>query len=368
MTMRWSCVLRVILFATLLRSGLLFAQSTKLTDRSINGPAALSLYNDADLFVVEFNDYAERVLKIDLNKSEVTPIAGNGKDCCYEEGALATEVNFDWINSIAVDGKGNLYISDGNYVRKVDAQTGRTFTVAGNGEGLRTSEGRVASTTTFGDIVGLAADAAGNLFVCDGAKIFEIGSTTGILSHVAGNGTVGFSGDGELAVKASFRDVRSIAVDQSDNVIVADTENCRVRRIDHATGIIFTIARTGGIEQNCPPQPGVIPWQLSPDNPAVDAKGNVYFNEPSVGRVAEAGPSPDAPIIVAGTGEQGFSTDGILAISAQLHNPSGLAVDSAGNIFIADFVNNRIFRVDAKTKIITTVAGNGLPHRLDPEL
>jgi trimeric autotransporter adhesin len=214
----------------------------------------------------------------------------------------------------------------------------------------------------------LAADAAGNLFVSDGAKIFEIDSTTGILSHVAGNGITGFSGDGELAVKASFRDARSIALDRSGNIIVADTENCRVRRIDHTTGIIDTIARTGGIEENCPPQPGVIPWQLSPDDPVADVKGNVYFNEGSVGRVAEAGPSPDAPIIVAGTGEQGLSTDGIPAISARLNNPSGLAVDSAGNIFIADYVNNRIFRVDAKTKIITTAAGNGVPHRLDPQL
>lgn len=144
-----------------------------------------------------------------------------------------------------------------------------------------------------------------------------------------------------------------------------NTSQCRVRRVDHTTGIIETIARTGGPEENCPPQPGTIPWQLSPDDPVVDAQGNVYFDEPSVCRVAEVGTSPDNTIIVAGTGEKGSSGDGVPAISAQLNNPSGLAVDSAGNLFIADYVNNRIFRVDAKTKIITTVAGNGFPHRLD---
>lgn len=354
-----------MLLLTALPFGSLFAQAEKPQDLSMNGPTALALYNDANLFVV---DDFKRVLRIDLNKSEVTLIAGSGKDCCYEDGAAATDVSFDFITSIAVGGKGNLFIADGNYVRKVDVETGRVVTVAGNGESLATLEGRLGLTTTFGAIDGLAADASGDLFVSDGAKIFEIDSTSGAISHIAGNGTPGFSGDGGPAVDASFLDARSIALDRSDDIIVADTENCRVRLIDHSTGTIKTIARTGGIQENCPPQPGVIPWQLSPDDPIVDANGNVYFDEPSVGRVAEAGPSPDAPIMVAGIGEKGFSTDGIPAISAELDNPSGLAVDSAGNIFIADFENNRIFRVDAKTRIITTVAGNSLPHRHDSSL
>jgi len=126
--------------------------------------------------------------------------------------------------------------------------------------------------------------------------------------------------------------------------VVADVENCRVRRIDHATGIIDTIAQSGGIKQNCPPQPNAIPWQQSPDDPVVDGNGNVYFDEPSVGLIARASAAPDRPVIVAGTGEKGFSGDGGGATSAKLNSPSGLAVDSAGNLFIADFVNNRIRR------------------------
>jgi sugar lactone lactonase YvrE len=112
----------------------------------------------------------------------------------------------------------------------------------------------------------------------------------------------------------------------------------------------------------------VIPWQQSPDDPVVDSNGNVYFDEPSVGLIAKASAAPDRPVIVAGTGEKGLSGDGGGATSAKLNNPSGLAVDSAGNLFIADFVNNRIRRVDAKTKVITTIAGNGLPHRLNVEM
>ena len=126
--MRWTFLVRVMLLVTSLRSGLLFAQSTKPNDVSINGPTALAVYKDTYLFVVEGGGSSDRVLRIDLKNSEVTPVAGNAKDCCYEEGALATEVGFGYINSIAVDGKGNLLIADWHHVRKVDAQTGRIAT------------------------------------------------------------------------------------------------------------------------------------------------------------------------------------------------------------------------------------------------
>lgn len=352
---------------------LAFAQSSKptpATKTSIDGPSSLALYKDTYLFVVELGDYHVRVLRIDLKNHTTITVAGNGTDCCYKEGARATEVGFDWINSIAVDSQGDLFIADDAHVRKVSAKSGLITAVAGNGKGGDTIEGSSALSASFKAVEGLAVDPAGNLFVSDGnqEKIFEVDSVNGTISRVAGSGKTGFSGDGGPAVDASFYFSKSIALDSAGNIFVADVENCRVRRIDHATRLINTIAQSGGIKQNCPPQPNVIPWQLSPDDPVVDAKGNVYFDEPSVGRVARAGATPDRPIIVAGTGDQGFNGIGGPATSAKLNNPSGLAVDSSGNLFIADFVNNRIFRVDAKTKTITTVAGNGLPHRVDVEL
>lgn len=350
-----------------------FAQFLKLpraTQTSIDGPSSLALYKDTYLFAVELGDSHARVLRIDLKDRTIITVAGNGTDCCYKEGAPATQVGFDWINLIAVDSRGNLFIAADEKVRKVDAQSGLIVTVAGNGKGGDTVEGSPALSTSFKAVDGLAIDPAGNLLISDGnqGKIFRIDSVNGTISRVAGNGEYGFSGDGGLAVDASFRLSKSIALDSAGNIFVADVENCRVRRIDQATGIIDTIAQSGGIRENCPPQPEVIPWQLSPDDPVADAKGNVYFNEPSVGRVARADAAIDRPVIVAGTGEKGFSGIGGPATSAKLNNPSGLAVDPAGNLFIADFVNNRIFRVDAKTKIITIVAGNGLPHRFDAEL
>lgn len=351
--------------------GCIFAQPPRpssATKTAINGPSSLALFKDRYLFVVEQGDYRSRVLRIDLQNRAITSVAGNGQNCCYKEHALATQVGFEWIHSIAIDSRGNLFIADSNYVRKVDGQTAHIVTVAGNGEGLHTIEGPSALTTTFGAVQGLAIDSSDNLFVSDGGKIFEIDSASGALSVVAGNGRTGFSGDGDSAINASFRDLRSIAIDSAGNIIAADVENCRIRRIDHATAIIDTVALSGGIKENCPPQPGTIPWQMSPDDPVVDARGNIYFDEPSVGLVAQATSTPDRPRIVAGTGVQGFNGDGGAATSTQLHNPSGLVVDSAGNLFIADFVNNRIYRVDGKTQRIAIIAGNGLPHRLDIEM
>jgi trimeric autotransporter adhesin len=351
--------------------GSIFAQPPRpirTTKTAINGPSSLALFEDRYLFVVEQGDYRSSVLRIDLKNRTITTVAGNGQNCCYKEHALATEVGFEWVNSIAVDSRGNLFIADSNYVRKVDGQTAHIVTVAGNGEGLHTTEGPSGLTTTFGAVIGLAFDSSDNLFVSDGSKIFKIESANGALSAVAGNGRTGFSGDGDLATNASFRDLRSIAIDFAGNIIAADVENCRIRRIDHATAIIDTIAVSGGIKENCPPQVGTISWQQSPDDPVIDARGNIYFDEPSVGLIAQATSIPARPRIVAGTGAQGFNGAGGAATSAQLHNPSGLAVDTAGNLFIADFVNNRIYRVDGKTRRIAIIAGNGLPHRVDTQM
>lgn len=352
---------RVSILVALIPMGLVlaFAQSSKptlATKTAINGPTSLALYKDAYLFVVELADYRARVLRIDLKNRTIMSVAGNGKDCCYKEGGRATQVAFRWINSIAVDSQGDLFIGDDKQVRRVDAASGLITTVAGNG--------------SFESVDGLAVDRAGNLFISDRiqGKIFEMDSVNGTISRVAGSGKLGFSGDGGSAVDASFRLPKSIALDSTGNIFVADSENCRIRRIDHTAGIIETVAQTGGVDQNCPPQPRRIPWQPSPSDPAVDSQGNIYFVQGSEDVVARIGPDPQRQTIVAGTGGRGFNGDGLPAKAAQLADPAGLAVDSQGNIFISEYVNNRIRRVDAKTGIITTVAGNGLPHRMDIEM
>lgn len=344
------------------------SRETPAKKSRINGPSALALDHDGHLFVVE--DIENRVRRVDLHKGTIKTVAGNGKDCCYSNGKAATEVGLPYIAALAVKSQGDLLIAEWQQVFKVDVRTGLISTIAGTVKEGDTVEGSSALVVSFGQIEGLAVDSDGNLFISDLVqhKIFKVSSASGIVSRVGGNGKAGFSGDGAVAVNASFLSPTSIALDPTGNIFVADSENCRIRRIDHKTGIFDTIAQTGGPEQNCPPQPGVIPWQPSPSDPAVDSRGNVYFVQGSEDVVVRAGPDSQKQSTIAGNGERGFGGDGGPATAAKLANPAGLAIDSEGNLFISEFVNNRIRRVDAKTKIITTVAGNGLPHRLDVEM
>ncbi|MBV9887996.1 MAG: hypothetical protein JO119_15735, partial [Acidobacteria bacterium] len=335
---------------------------------ALNGPTALALDHDGHLFVVEQEEH--RVRRIDLRKGTIETVAGNRKDCCYREGIAATRAGLYYVSSLAIDLEGNLLIAEWQRVYKVEAHTGLISTVAGTGKEGATTEGSTALSVNFSHIDGLAVDSGGNLFISDGGqgKIFKVNPSTGIISRAAGSGKIGFSGDGASAVDASFHSLQQIVLDAAGNLFLADSANCRIRRIDHQTGIIGTIAQTGGPHENCPPQPAAIPYQPSPSDPVVDSQGNVYFVQGSEDLVARVGPDPQRQAIVAGNGERGFGGDGGQAAAAKLANPAGLAVDSEGNLFISEFVNNRIRRVDAKTGRIVTVAGNGLPHRFDAEM
>lgn len=150
--------------------------------------------------------------------------------------------------------------------------------------------------------------------------------------------------------------------------MIADFENCAIRKIDWETRIIKTIAVTGGADQNCKDRPDNSRPGAFPSHPVLDSAGNIYLVEGAMDVVMRIDANTSRLSVFAGTGRRGFSGDGGPANEAELANPSGLAIDSDGNVFIAEYVNNRIRRVDPRTKVITTVAGNGLPHRLDVQM
>jgi sugar lactone lactonase YvrE len=148
------------------------------------------------------------------------------------------------------------------------------------------------------------------------------------------------------------------------DIFIADYESCRIRKIDRKTQIITTIAGTGECVSGGDGGPAIAATLNYPSALVADKSGNLFFVEGATARVRRI----DRLGVIttyAGTGEKGFSGDGGAATEARLNNPSGLAVDEAGNLYIADYVNNRIRRVDAQTHTITTVAGNGKPVRVD---
>jgi sugar lactone lactonase YvrE len=339
------------------------SQEPAATRISINGPGNLAIDNDGHLFVLETEENTVR--RIDLRKGTIATIAGNGKKCCYKEGVKATQVSLRFLFALATDSFGNIFIGENYRILKVDASTGLISTVAGAAETGNTIDGVSAQSAHFWNIDGLAVDKDENLYVADGRqrKVFRIDANSGVVHHYAGSGRPGHGGATESANAANFElATGAITIDNWGNLIVADYGNCRVNRIDRANRVLETVTVTGGVEDNC-----AVDWPDPtrsgpyPSHPASDSAGNIYFV--ADGKVFRVDAKTSVVSIFAGTGATGFSGDKGLASNARFSAPSGLAIDAAGNVYIADFVTNRVRRVDAKTGIITTVAGNGLPHR-----
>jgi hypothetical protein len=210
--------------------------------------------------------------------------------------------------------------------------------------------------------MGVAVDTSGNIFIADqfNHRIRRVDVTTGFISTVAGNGTGSFSGDGGLATSASLAFPSGVAVDATGNIFIADQDNHRIRRVDAATGIISTVAGNGTADSSGDGGPATSASLNRPARVALDAAGSLFIADQFNQSIRRVDAATGFISTVAGIGSCCFNGDNIPATSARLGNPFGVAVDTAGNIFIADSSNSRIRRVDATTGIITTAAGNGV--------
>jgi sugar lactone lactonase YvrE len=227
-------------------------------------------------------------------------------------------------------------------------------------------EGGPATSACLGSPIDVDVDATGGLLVADfGTKqVRRIDPTTNVITTVAGNGQPGFCGDGMLATEACLDEPYGVAFDGSGNLYVADTQNARIRRVDAATHVITTVAGSpDGVFVTCPDYPGDgIPASqlclMAPTEFAVDLNGNLFLPL-YTGRIVRVDAGTGLVSTVAGTGGAGFCGDGGPAVAACFDYIGGLTVDAAGNLYVADGFNRRVRRVDAATGTIATVAGNG---------
>jgi DNA-binding beta-propeller fold protein YncE len=285
----------------------------------------------------------------------VTTVIGNGSP-----GYSDRQVNNPYGLAIGPDRALYFCDLDNQRIRRLDLATRRTATVAGNGQKGYEGDGGAATNASLNLPHEIQFDAAGNLYIAerDSHVIRKVDGKTGIISTIAGTGGAGFSGDGGPASRAQLRQPHSIAVDAGGRMLICDVGNHRIRQVDLSSNRIETYAGTGerqattdGASLKGTPLNG-------PRTMAFDREGNLYLalrEGSAIFRIA----LEDATLHhLAGTGEQGYSGDGGPAVRAKLAGPKGLAYAN-GRLYVADTENHVVRCIDVTTGIITTVLGTG---------
>jgi uncharacterized protein (TIGR03437 family) len=325
------------------------------TKAEIASPWGIAVDSGGNVYVADLWNY--RIRKIS-SSGTMTTVAGNGVFSYSGDGAAAVKSELNGPQGVAIDGAGNLYIADtqNSVVRKVDSN-GVITTFAGTGVAGSNGDGGQAAAAQLSKPQGLAVDAAGNLYIADTQNNrVRVVTADGSISPFAGNGNGGYSGDGGPAASAQLNQPYGLAFDAAGSLYVADFNNSRVRKVT-SDGNISTVAGNGGTSFNGDGGQAVSSPLNRPQSVAVDSAGNLYIADTQNNRVRMVAPN-GVITTVAGTGSAGFSGDGGPALKAQLTVPGSVAVDSDGNLYIGDS-NTRVRKV-SPDGTIATVAGNGV--------
>jgi hypothetical protein len=307
------------------------------TSAQLNGPHDVGVDSAGNLFIADGGNH--RIRRVTPDGIITTVAGGTVSVRCLDLSGVsgpATAAQLCESSNIAVDGGGNVFIAAYNRVRKVSPD-GTIAAVAGNGTPGYSGDGGPAIEAQV-NARGVAVDGAGNLFIADYYRIRKV-SPDGIITTIAGNGAYGYSGDGGPAINASIvAGYASVTVDGAGNLFFVD--GARIRRVSSG-GIITTVAGNGTTGYSGDGGPA-IKAQVYPVGVAVDGAGNLFIADIGNRRIRRV--SPDGIIsTIAGNGERGFAGDGGAAIDAQLWSPNSVAVDDTGNLYVSDY--NDVVRI-----------------------
>jgi len=305
-----------------------------------------------------------RVRRVDLLTGVITTVAGGGTQCLEWETIETSDPPpgcLGYPQRVAVDSDGRVFVTDEwpPRVIKLGAKSD-TFSTVVDQSPILSSSGETQSSPLFWP-AGIAVDPEGGLFLVDhtAQRVFRLGLQDRSLKTIAGTGNKGFRGNGGPAKEAEFRFPKGLARDNKGNLFIADSDNCRIQRVDGRTGIATTLTGTEKGGSTCEGTREGWEGLDTPTDVTVDENGNVFFVLPYRCRVQRFDAMTGAITTVAGNGESGLSGDGGPATGARLHIPEAIALDKSGNLYISDTKNNRVRRVNLKTGIITTIVGNG---------
>ena len=307
-------------------------------------PSALAVGADGSIYFAEAS--IGRVRKIDRSGQVIT-IAGSGLTGDSGDGGPATSARFGHIEGLAVDHAGNIYIADAdnNRIRRVD-RAGTIETVAGTGEFGWEGDGVPATSATLTAMSGLATDGNGNLYIADtwADRIRKI-DTQGTIWTVAGTGEDGRSGDGGPALAARLNRPHGVAVDDAGNIYIADTWNHQVRRVD-VSGTIATFAGTGDDGDLGDGGPATAAQLSEPYAVAIDPAGNVFIADAGNGTVRKVDSGGTITTVAGGRA---------VGNEVSIARPRAIAVDRSGNVYIADAWRDRVLRLDATGRVAVLV-------------
>jgi sugar lactone lactonase YvrE len=303
-------------------------------------PRGLAVDHQGNLYIAAGN----RVRRVDAETGVITTVVGNGTTGYSGDGGPATEAQVN-ASVLAFDREGNLYTAGPDVVRRVDKRTGIITTVAGNGVRGYSGDGGPATGAELNFPAGLAVDLRGNLYISDTGnfRVRRVSRGTGIITTVAGNGMLGDrfrrpAGDGGPATEAPLIGPQALALDSEGNLYFADPTFVNVagvpsgfvREVDLKTGIISTVNVT----------------TFSPIGVAVDRENNLYVSSTRINVVLRVDRKTGVVSTVAGIISAGYSGDGGPATQAKLNAPTYLAFNRAGDLFISEGFNYRVRMID----------------------
>jgi sugar lactone lactonase YvrE len=300
----------------------------------LSQPWAVAVDAAGNLYIADAGSNAIR----EVSNGLIAAIAGNGMSGSGGDGGAATSAQLNGPQGVALDAAGNVYIADTYNSRIREISNGAIATVAGNGKNGDGGDGGPASAAELFAPAGIAVDSFGNLYIADtlNSRVRKVSS--GIIATVAGNGGTGYSGDNGPAASAELNWPGAVAVDAAGALYIADTGNDCIRMVKN--GVITTVAGDGTMAFGGDNGPATSAQLNSPGGVAVDAAGNLYIADTGNGRIRMV--SNGVIRTIAGDGTMAFNGDVSPATGAEINLPEGLAVDSGGDVLFAESGNDRL--------------------------